>query len=62
MTYDYDRLEVSPILKKSVERLNKYFDDMHTMGKTLGIDGFNVAKKGYLPRKPDIDKINAMGR
>lgn len=62
MSYDYDRLEVSPILKKSVERLNKYFDDMHTMGKTLGIDGFNVAKKGYLPRKPDIDRINAMGR
>lgn len=62
MSYDYDKFEVSPILKKSVERLNQYFDDMHTIGKTLGIDGFNVAKKGYLPRKPDIDKINAMGR
>ena len=62
MSYDYDKLEVSPILKKSVERLNQYFDDMHTIGKTLGIDGFNVAKKGYLPRKPDIDRINAMGR
>ena len=62
MTYDYDKFEISPILKKSVERLNQYFDDMHTIGKTLGIDGFNVAKKGYLPRKPDIDKINAMGR
>ena len=62
MSYDYDKFEVSPILKKSIERLNQYFDDMHTIGKTLGIDGFNVAKKGYLPRKPDIDKINAMGR
>lgn len=60
LSYDYDKFDVSPTLKKSVERLNQYFDDMHTIGKTLEIDGFNVAKKGYLPRKPDIDKINAM--
>lgn len=58
LEYNLSNITDNKYLIQSINRVNKYYEDMHSMGRTYKIDGFEgSSKRGYLNRTVDLNKL-----